>query len=115
MQFMASRMCCPSDESIVQIAQVESKDDTGYDTPTSLATGITSLHADSGTSTLSPSGLYHIGTIPSDSTSPLKTPVQRPSKSTDQLEKEYLENIAALTDRDEVSGYKQYHYWMWIV
>jgi hypothetical protein len=24
-----------------------------------------------------------------------------PQKSTDQLEKEYLENIAALTDRDE--------------
>jgi hypothetical protein len=31
----------------------------------------------------------------------LKTLVQRPSKSTDQFEKEYLEDIAARTDRDE--------------
>jgi hypothetical protein len=31
----------------------------------------------------------------------LKSPVKRPAKSTDQLEKEYLENNAALTDRDE--------------
>ena len=31
----------------------------------------------------------------------MKTPVQRPPKSTIQFEKEYLENTAALTDRDE--------------
>ena len=31
----------------------------------------------------------------------MKSPVKSPAKSTDQLEKEYLENIAALTDRDE--------------
>ena len=36
-----------------------------------------------------------------DTTSPLKHPVQRPAKTSDQLEKEYIENVAALTDMDE--------------
>jgi hypothetical protein len=62
---------------------------------------MTNSNADIGTSTLSPSGIYTRGTISSGSTSILKTPVQYPPKSTDQLEKEYLKNIAALTDRDE--------------
>ena len=39
--------------------------------------------------------------ISQDTTSPLKHPVQRPTKSADQLEKEYIENVAALTGRDE--------------
>jgi hypothetical protein len=62
---------------------------------------VTNSHANSGTSTLSPSGFSQIGTIPCVSSSPLKAPVQMPSKYTDHLEKEYLENFAALTDRDE--------------
>jgi hypothetical protein len=94
-------MWCPGDENIVQIAKEESKKETGYDTPTASAIEVTSVQANSGTSTLSPSGPYNTGIIPSDSTSPLKSPVQRPLKSTDQLEKENLVNIAALTDRDE--------------
>jgi hypothetical protein len=74
MKFTASRMCCPGDENIIPIAQEESKDVAGYDTPTAPSIGVTNLHADSGTSTLSPSGLYQIGTNPSDSTSSLKNP-----------------------------------------
>ena len=33
--------------------------------------------------------------------SPLKHPVQRPPKSFDQMEKEYIANVEALTDIDE--------------
>jgi hypothetical protein len=101
MQFTASRMCCPGDENIIPMAQEESKDDEEYDTPTAPPIGVTNAHANSGTSTLSPSEIYQIRTISSDSTSLLKTPVQRPSKSTDQLKKKYLKNITALTYRDE--------------
>ena len=36
-----------------------------------------------------------------DTTSPLKHLVQRPAKTADQLEKEYIENVTALTDMDE--------------
>ena len=36
-----------------------------------------------------------------DTTSPLKHPVQRPVKTYDQLKKEYIENVEALTDLDE--------------
>jgi hypothetical protein len=101
MRFIASRMCYPGDENIVQTALEISKEKSGYDTPTALAIEVTSVQANSGMSTLLPSGSYHTGTIPSDSTSSLKSPVQSPLKSTDQLEKEYLAYIAALTDRDE--------------
>jgi hypothetical protein len=72
MRFIAVRMCSPGDENIVQIAQEESKEETGYDTPTTSAIKVTSVQANSGTSTLLPSGPYHTGTIPCDSTSPLK-------------------------------------------
>jgi hypothetical protein len=88
MQFTASRMCCPGDENIIPVTQEDSKDDEGYDTPTAPSIGMTNSNADSGTSTLSPSGIYTRGTISSDSASPLRTPVQRPPKPTDQLEKE---------------------------
>jgi hypothetical protein len=94
-------MCCPGDEYLVQSAQQESKEDTGYDSPTALSREATSAVAHSGTSTILSSGHYYTGTSSCDSTSPLMSPVKRPAKSTDQLEKEYLENIAALTDRDE--------------
>jgi hypothetical protein len=94
-------MCCPGDENLVQSAQKESKEDTGYDSPTASSIEATSTAANSGTSTILSSGPYYTGTISCDSTSPLKSLVKRPAKSTDQLEKEYLKNIAALTDRDE--------------
>ena len=38
---------------------------------------------------------------PEDSLSPLKHPVQRPPKSFDQLEKEYVANLEALINMDE--------------
>jgi hypothetical protein len=101
MRFIASRMCCPGDENLVKSAQKESKEDTGYDSPTALSIEATSAAANSGTSTILSSGPHYTGTISCDSTSPLKSPVKKPAKSTDQLEKEYLENIAELTDRDE--------------
>jgi hypothetical protein len=72
MRFTASRMCCPGDENLVQSAQQESKEDTGYDSPTASSREATSAVAHSGTSTILSSGPYHTGTIPSDSTSPLK-------------------------------------------
>jgi hypothetical protein len=94
-------MCCPGDENIVQSALKESKEDTGYDTPATLSIEVTTVKANSGTSTILSSGHYYSGTMPSDSTSSLKSTVKRPAKSTDQLKKEYLENIPALTDRDD--------------
>ena len=36
-----------------------------------------------------------------DTKSPLKHLVQRPAKSYDQMEKEYIENVEALTDLDD--------------
>jgi hypothetical protein len=83
------------------VAQDDSKDDEGYDTPTAPSFGMINSNADIGTSTQSPSVIYTRRTISSGSTTSLKTPVWYPPKSTDQLEKEYLENIAALTHRDE--------------
>jgi hypothetical protein len=47
MRFMASRMCRPGDENIVQISQEEFKDDAGYDSPTAPSIAVTNLHADS--------------------------------------------------------------------
>jgi hypothetical protein len=88
MRFTAFRMCPPGDENIIPMAQEESKDVAGYDTPTAPSIRVTNSHADSDASTLSPSEIYLIETIPSDLTSHLKTPVQSQSKSTDQLEKE---------------------------
>jgi hypothetical protein len=36
-----------------------------------------------------------------DTTSPLKHPVQRPTKTADQHEKEYIDNVFALKNLDE--------------
>jgi hypothetical protein len=101
MKSIAFRMCCPGDEKIVQSGQCESKEDNGYDTPTVSSTDATNVQSSSGASIISFRDSSNIETTTCDSPSPLKSPVKRPVKTTDQLEKEYLENIAALTDRDE--------------
>jgi hypothetical protein len=101
MRFTASRMCCSGDENILRGELQDTKDDDEHDTPAATSIGLINSNADSCVSTSLPSAIDTMRAISPDTTSPLKHPVQRPPKSSDHLEKEYLENIAALTDRDE--------------
>jgi hypothetical protein len=106
MRFTASRMCCPGDENTLRVEQQDTKDDDKYDTPAVTSIGLIYLNADSGMTTLLPSAIDTMEPISLDTTSPMKHSVQKPTKSANQLEKEYLENISALTDRDEADWIK---------
>jgi hypothetical protein len=101
MLFTASRMCCSGDEHTLPVEHQDNKDDDGYETPSVPTMRLPHSNADSGSSTLSPSGIYTRRLISPVSTNPLKNSVHRPQKATYQLDKEYFENISALTDCDE--------------
>jgi hypothetical protein len=94
-------MCCPGDENILRGEQQDTKNDDEYDNPAATSIGLVNSNADSGVSTSLPSAIDTMKAISHDTTSSLKHPSQRPPKSANYLENEYLENIAALTDRDE--------------
>ena len=94
-------MCCPGDENIVHVEQEDTKSDDEYDTTAETSVNLINSNAVTSVETSSPSAGDTMRLTSQVTTSPLKHPVQRPTKSADQLEKEYVENVAALTDRDE--------------
>ena len=94
-------MCCPGDESLVRVEHEDPKSDEDQEDTTSTtnnSANIITVHIVEPSSPVK-SGLRLISS--QDTTSPLKHSVQTPAKTYDQLEKKYIENVAALTDMDE--------------
>ena len=101
MKFTASRMCCPGDESLVQVEHEDPKNDVAQEVTTSTTTTSANINTDHIVEPSSPvASALNLNNF-QDNTSPLKHPVQRPVKTYDQLEKEYIENVEALTDMNE--------------
>jgi hypothetical protein len=90
MQFTASRMCYSGDEDIVRVEQEDNISDDGYGI--TAVTSVSLISSISATDKIQPTS--------QDTTSPIKHPVQKPTKTADQHEKEYIENISALTVLD---------------
>ena len=106
MRFTASRMCCPGDESLVRVEHEDPKSDVDQEVTTSTTTNSANINTDHIVEPSSPVASASKLINSQDTTSPLKHPVQRPAKTYDQLEKEYIENEEALTDMDEAEWLK---------
>jgi hypothetical protein len=82
---------CAGDENIVQVEHEEQNSDDGEGSTAGTSVSLIKLPAE--TDTMRP--------FSENTTNPLKHPVQRPAKTADQLEREYIDNVSALTDLDE--------------
>ena len=89
------------DENIVRVEQDDTKSDEERDTTAGTSNNSVNSNAVNIVEPSSPSASGTMRLNSQDTTSPLKHPVQRPAKTADQLEKEYIENVAALTDLDK--------------
>ena len=79
------------DENIVRVEQDDTKSDEERDTTAETSVTLVNSNAVTIVEISSPSASDTMILTSQDTTSPLKHPVQRPTKSADQLEKKYRE------------------------